>query len=87
MSGLKYFCYYLVPKPNHVSPYIGEWIEITYPVGIVLTILVSPYIGEWIEILVLSLCSCTIYVSPYIGEWIEIQVSELKNDLVTSHLT
>ena len=34
-----------------VSPYIGEWIEISGASGADEPRLVSPYIGEWIEII------------------------------------
>ena len=34
----------------HVSPYIGEWIEIENLHDEITNRLVSPYIGEWIEI-------------------------------------
>ncbi len=43
-----------VPKEildAYVSPYIGEWIEMSYKFDGEGYELVSPYIGEWIEIL------------------------------------
>ena len=35
-----------------VSPYTGEWIEISPPKVINSAVTVSPYTGEWIEILI-----------------------------------
>ena len=79
MSGLKSFHGIHITRHTHVSPYIGEWIEIC---GCVKknkeNARVSPYIGEWIEIRALNISPLDILVSPYIGEWIEIDTPPEK---------
>ncbi len=36
--------------PRIVSPFAGEWIEISHHVNFAIIHLVSPFAGEWIEI-------------------------------------
>ena len=54
MSGLKLYLTVLNYQHDIVSPYIGEWIEISYNSQQEFDDFVSPYIGEWIEISVFS---------------------------------
>ena len=60
-----------------VSPYIGEWIEISSDNSSINSDKVSPYIGEWIEIRKRASRSNEMKVSPYIGEWIEILATSM----------
>ena len=64
-----------------VSPYIGEWIEITALSACAFADNVSPYIGEWIEIIFDYRTLKSNNVSPYIGEWIEILILSSNSSL------
>jgi|GEM_PF-2640229 len=56
-----------------VSPFMGEWIEITLKQGyLVGNPIVSPFMGEWIEIRKNAEQEFWNKVSPFMGEWIEI---------------
>ena len=69
-----------------VSPYIGEWIEMSKVCSSANSLIVSPYIGEWIEIIWQSKSPGRGLVSPYIGEWIEIK-NETEQLTLASGLT
>ena len=72
---------------EQVSPYIGEWIEISNLSLSCNLLAVSPYIGEWIEINGNIIPGVLIGVSPYIGEWIEMTIYFTVAPDKLSHLT
>ncbi|SUN66712.1 Uncharacterised protein [Streptococcus dysgalactiae subsp. equisimilis] len=50
VSGLKFKNLELVKLQQVVSPFAGEWIEISTPAAALRDVSVSPFAGEWIEI-------------------------------------
>ena len=86
VSGLKYLMQNGELGDTRVSPYTGEWIEISSePAPSEMPASVSPYTGEWIEISANSLSVfCLPVVSPYTGEWIEIALSGPKITMSSS---
>ena len=55
-----------------VVPYVGTWIEISYPLAHAPGSPVVPYVGTWIEIDRFRLEMPLSAVVPYVGTWIEI---------------
>ena len=72
---------------SSVSPYIGEWIEISTCSNPQYIVFVSPYIGEWIEITGFRWLYSLHSVSPYIGEWIEINAIVVLETMLITGLT
>ena len=62
----------------YVSPYAGEWIEISIIIISYQIDIVSPYAGEWIEIAEYCLWIFAVRVSPYAGEWIEMETRDAQ---------
>ena len=59
-------------QPQHVTPLVGVWIEITMWSRMLLPKNVTPLVGVWIEIWDDVADSASAWVTPLVGVWIEI---------------
>ena len=68
-----------------VAPHVGAWIE-TYIISHYLTShLVAPHVGAWIETHILARHYFRFKVAPHVGAWIETVISEVDNEVKSSH--
>ncbi len=64
---------YQLPRPGHVAPRVGAWIEIdNLRHGIGVLGQVAPRVGAWIEIYMARAHTVNFNVAPRVGAWIEI---------------
>ena len=70
--GLKSYVYGTDRLADHVTPFVGVWIEITQSKYFVASRKVTPFVGVWIEICITSESVIPVSVTPFVGVWIEI---------------
>ena len=58
-------------RENHVTPFVGVWIETCLCRCILLSVSVTPFVGVWIETTAVMKPTNSLGVTPFVGVWIE----------------
>ncbi len=86
MCGLKLLTHGRnIGRIDHVTPYVGVWIETKLRLFGYKIFSVTPYVGVWIETK-LRLFGYKIFsVTPYVGVWIETLITCFTSASIKSH--
>ena len=70
---------------NHVTPFVGVWIEIENSCFVIAHLVVTPFVGVWIEIREYAIEMILEDVTPFVGVWIEINVIVIVSLALAGH--